>query len=424
MVFFLPTNPDAMKYMPGLDWLRALAVLLVVWAHTMPLKYRPFGGLLGHVGVDLFFVLSGYLMTRILLECRVHATGGRATVGVYARFHLRRMLRIDPVYWALLTVLFLTGVLASTGAWWKDGLVYYLYGFNWYVNWVAWDGIVEEVIPLWSLAVEYQFYVALPLLVFWLRTMERLRVAFWALAIVGFASQLAFAAGLGELLGFPSGTSARISQSYSLTPCCFMPLAFGGILAVDQASGRLARIWNDPRRRYGWGLGGGLLFLFGLWCSGQILDDPLVNRTWLRVGDSVFGAWLVVALSAESGRSPFEGRDIGSRLILHIGKVSYGLYLFHKCVPTLLVELGMATTDWFWFLAEYGAWEIFQPTHRSYSFVFRVVEFGWELLVALVISTVSWWTLERFFNRLKRFVGYDGMRLPGRHVEPPPADKG
>ena len=399
-----------MKYMPGLDWLRALAVLLVIWAHTMPLKYRPFGGLLGHVGVDLFFVLSGYLMTRILLGCREHATGGWATAGVYGRFHLRRMLRIDPVYWALLTLLFLTGVITTTGAWWKDAGIYYLYGFNWYVNWVAWEGIADEVIPLWSLAVEYQFYIALPLLVFGLKTLDRLRVAFWVLAVIGFASQMAFAAGAGSALGFPTGISARISQSYSLTPCCFMPLAFGGLLAVDELSGRLGEIWGERWKKIGWGLFGGAFFLVGLWCSGQLLEEPLVNRTWLRVGDSIFGAWMVVALSSETGKSRFEGSDMFSRAVLHLGKISYGLYLFHKCVPTLLVELGIATTDWFWFFAEYGAWAVFQPTSKWYSLTFRLVEFGWELIVAIVIATLSWRTLERFFNGLKRFVGYDRLR--------------
>jgi peptidoglycan/LPS O-acetylase OafA/YrhL len=144
-----------------------------------------------------------------------------------------------------------------------------------------------------------------------------------------------------------------------------------------------------------------------------MLDEPMVNRTWLRVGVSIFGAWLVVALSAEAGTSKFEGKDMFSRSMLYIGKVSYGLYLFHKCVPTLLVELGLATTDWYWWLAEYSPLPMFDTGNRWYALTFRLTELGWEFLVAVLISTLSWRFFERFFNRLKKHIGYKGMRLSG-----------
>jgi peptidoglycan/LPS O-acetylase OafA/YrhL len=148
------------------------------------------------------------------------------------------------------------------------------------------------------------------------------------------------------------------------------------------------------------------------------MSEPLLNRTVLRTGDSVFGAWLVVAMSAVAGSSRFEAKDFVSKGIRHIGKVSYGLYLFHKAVPTLLVWMGVATTDWFWWFAEYSPLPIFRTDSLWYAPVFRITEFTYELGVSVLLATVSWRFFERFFNRLKRFVGYEGMRPDGKRPGP------
>lgn len=97
-----------LDYLPALDGLRAIAALLVLWAHFPPLQSAILSGLLltknkvhlfpGYIGVDIFFVLSGFLITRILLNNKLSAVS-------LVRFFVRRSLRIFPIYFLILIVL-------------------------------------------------------------------------------------------------------------------------------------------------------------------------------------------------------------------------------------------------------------------------------------------------------------------------------
>src|SRR5215510_9048834 len=92
------------RHMQQLDGLRAIAVLLVCWHHWMPKRYH-LGLNLGSTGVDLFFVLSGFLITGILLACRrALDEKGQSVAFTARRFYARRFLRIFPLYYAVLAV--------------------------------------------------------------------------------------------------------------------------------------------------------------------------------------------------------------------------------------------------------------------------------------------------------------------------------
>lgn len=162
----------AARVIPSLDGLRALSVLAVLVGHTAvsaPQWFSPALAAalpaLGPIGVRVFFGISGYLITTLLLEDAEKHGGIRLT-----RFYLRRVLRIFPPYYALLATLMLAtagGWLPSEGRWWPAWL---------YVSNIA-PTHSWYTLHTWSLAVEEQFYLTWPLILAWLGRDRAVRVA-------------------------------------------------------------------------------------------------------------------------------------------------------------------------------------------------------------------------------------------------------
>lgn len=142
-----------LTYMPELDGLRAIAVGAVLFAHFIPVKYHvslPFGS----AGVQLFFVLSGFLITSILLRSK-DVSLRKALKNFYAR----RFLRIFPLYYLLLALCALTGWMS-----WQEDLPWHVfYLSNVYISQLGhWPSVGGH---LWSLSVEEQYYLVWPLVV-------------------------------------------------------------------------------------------------------------------------------------------------------------------------------------------------------------------------------------------------------------------
>ncbi|TIX66735.1 MAG: acyltransferase, partial [Mesorhizobium sp.] len=138
-----------------LDALRAVAVTMVLYAHFLAPGGASF---VGHLGVRLFFVLSGFLITRLLIDAR-DAAAYEAGPALRA-FYIRRMLRIFPPYFAVLGLVWLTDLEHSRGSLIWHAL--YLSNF-WYAlrnEWTPW-----LLCHFWSLSIEEQFYLAWPLIV-------------------------------------------------------------------------------------------------------------------------------------------------------------------------------------------------------------------------------------------------------------------
>jgi peptidoglycan/LPS O-acetylase OafA/YrhL len=105
-----PGETHLMQHMPQLDGVRAIAVLMVIWWHFMPQHLKVGGAVApwGAIGVGLFFTLSGFLITRILLNCRLKIDAAKSSVGgMMKQFYIRRFLRIFPLYYGVLLVLFI-----------------------------------------------------------------------------------------------------------------------------------------------------------------------------------------------------------------------------------------------------------------------------------------------------------------------------
>ena len=150
------------SYIPQFDGLRALSILAVFIAHSEFLRSLPGAVILeyGRIGVDLFFVLSGFLITGILLD-------SKGSSHYFRNFYIRRALRIWPLYYLILLIIYL--LTSQFLPQMKDGnvwLYFTVYIQNLFLNLKIPYGLE----PTWSLAVEEQFYMTWPLLVFLLKT--------------------------------------------------------------------------------------------------------------------------------------------------------------------------------------------------------------------------------------------------------------
>jgi peptidoglycan/LPS O-acetylase OafA/YrhL len=299
---------------PALDGLRGLAIAGVLachfsnaWPGHAPLDRALAVGLgLGWAGVDLFFVLSGFLITGILLD-------GLHERGWWRRFLVRRSLRIFPVYYLALGLFGLFGPALGLIDPWTFGR----WGW-WYWTYLGnWAFAAQQVIPplshFWSLAVEEQFYLVWPLLVLVAR--RRLAAVCAALVLAGPALRAAIAL----------GTSWPVGSAFRVTPGRVDALAAGALLAalVRSERGRTALRQTWP---FAAGLGAALFVALG-WPSGFDMHVATLEVWSQSALVLAFGGLLAGAVTAGAGRA--WPRALSTAPLRALGRISYGLYVWH-----------------------------------------------------------------------------------------------
>ncbi len=309
----------------GLDGLRGLAILLVLVLHL----WRPEHGTLlgqalsrlsrlGWAGVDLFFVLSGFLITGILID-------SRRRPGSIRNFFARRVLRIFPLYYLFLaTTLLLMPIYAQRMH--LERVPGYQYAADaaawpWYVTYTSnlWMADREDFSPgyanslTWSLAIEEQFYLVWPFLILLCPPKKLLGVI--AAVFLG-------AVGLRAALAFSGGHWLSI---FLLTPCRLDTLAAGGLMAAYLRSPRFR---PDLWRR----LSGAALFVClpaaGAWlllAGDQVRETP----SFQVVGYSLLALGWAGLLAKVLDQGPVLAKLFEARPMASLGKYSYGIYLFH-----------------------------------------------------------------------------------------------
>jgi len=303
---------------PELDGLRAFAILPVILNHCYPFDGF-FGwigsfGKAGAMGVDLFFVLSGYLITGILVD-----SVGRPNY--YRNFVIRRSLRIFPLYYLCL-LLFTAAAWASGGQQWADmkqwGIDWFVvYLGNFRVAWVDSFPPVSSYGPLWSLQVEEQFYLLYPLAVVLLS-----RRNLWRFLVGCIVAAPLIRMAVVLLTG---GTNSH--ALYVLTPCRMDTLAAGGLVAL------LARSPSDalPSRRNV----RAAVVLLGLAVVAMTVWKPqLMGMTSLIyhqvIGYSIVAIAFACLIAMIVLYPPKElGRVLRWRALVYTGQIAYGLYLVH-----------------------------------------------------------------------------------------------
>jgi peptidoglycan/LPS O-acetylase OafA/YrhL len=364
-----------MRRIPELDGLRGLAALTVVVFHLYP-TVMPFGW----AAVDLFFVLSGFLITGIILEQKDQPRFLRT-------FYVRRSLRIWPIYYVTLAVLLIAGNIP-----WRCWLPFALYLQNtgfYLVRPGALLGIIFDpdwtvLNHTWSLAVEEQFYLIWPGLVL---LVGRPRIP--VLTLVCLVSAVT-----ARSIGYP--------HSLLVTRCD--GLVLGALLAtllhypsLAQAETRRADIrpWLYAS---GFGLTALGFWLAWGWREGRIrlplgfhLDDPAAEVLFVSLV-----AFLILALVATATGHRWLGLLRWGPL-RDLGMISYGVYLYHG--PVLhLVE---------WILP------------RSMP-GYRALEGALTLGLTLAVAAVSWRVIERPVLALKDRFDYRPVRAPAGHQTPAP----
>lgn len=298
------TKKDRVHY-PGLDVLRGIAIILVMLYHYVP-SFR-----LGWIGVDLFFVLSGFLITSILLRHR-----GRKDF--FTGFFMRRGLRILPLYLLVVGAFYLALPYVFDTK--EAGSVYNYYSQHqvWFWTFLQnWLFIFRGTPPepylehLWSLGVEEQFYLLWPLLIFLIPQTSSLKKAMWVIFLMAL---------LLRCLGwyFPPGHDFNYYST--LTRCD--GLAAGSLLAVMQAEGRKPHqlLVNVS------GIAFTLLALTAFVLPGGWEHD---NALMATVGYSILALFFSL-LCWRALHKASQGYGLA-----HIGRISYGLYMFH--LPVFLV---------------------------------------------------------------------------------------
>ena len=299
-------------HIPALDGLRGLAVLLVVWSHLPSGLLGPVDTALrfavrpGYLGVDVFFVLSGFLITRILLT----DLAKKRSLGP---FLMRRFVRIFPIYYLLIFILLVLDPGSYLG--WCAA---YLSNFYFAVH--SGHSPMEHT---WSLAVEEHFYLFWPLAVYGLSVANSRRLALWGL-IPG-ALLLAVAAAFFEE-HLPAEADAII---YRVTFFRMMSLALGAVLAYAEPllRGNTARIAK-------WGAAMLLPAVFIIPCT-LLVDHRWVGPIMLLGFSLMSGAILLFTIAANEAQG-FLARCLSTPPLCFCGRISYGFYLYHLPIFTVL----------------------------------------------------------------------------------------
>jgi peptidoglycan/LPS O-acetylase OafA/YrhL len=293
--------------MPQLDGLRALAVMTVLYTHYLSQEYWLFDIYWGGMGVRLFFVLSGFLITGILLREKEKLDSSHPNKSNLIRqFYLRRFLRLAPVLLVVLVAAVILDIPKTRETFWWH--VFYLSNFNFAIN-NSWQGSVAH---LWTLAVEEQFYLIWPLLVLFLSVKSLLRFIYWTIPTVIFYRIFARAAGIDDI------------AIWVMLPDSMDALCLGALLAILVRYHDLKSSQQLPIIFAGIG--------FFAWVFGQIYDlpDVLSMAEFTKTTIAVYFAWLV--LRASEGHQGWVGRFLELQPLVYIGKISYGIYILHTFV--------------------------------------------------------------------------------------------
>ncbi|HEY4379468.1 MAG TPA: acyltransferase [Acidobacteriaceae bacterium] len=370
--------PVESRHSPELDGVRGLAILGVLLAHgvlflgVMPDSHK--GRLLtmalvpGWGGVDLFFTLSGFLITGILLRARKRPR-------YFSSFYMRRILRIFPIYYLflILTVVLVhfaptISYLIPTG--FRLRLSYFFYLQNWPVFWSSWAGLTTLWGAFWSLAVEEQFYMIWPTVIRYvnLRTV--------ALACIA-----------GFLLGWPE-------RAYMMHrhPDLFGVMQWPFSRLDGMLLGASIAIYKEIRGRavpLSWAISS---FIAGAAVFAWILlfhSSELVAGNGFDVwGIGVTGYALMSGglIAATQHRVKWLHRVLTIRPLLVLGRLSYGMYVYHLTIYMLIIS--------------------FQPLSKykaSTSIISPLIWIACSILLVTGVAELSFQCVETPFLKLKRF---------------------
>ncbi len=358
-----------MRYIKGLDTLRAFAVILVIFHHwDLPFRgpesfHHLFLELLpsGNFGVDLFFVLSGYLITSILLNALKKDPD---KIRIIKNFIIRRSLRIFPVYYLTIFILLLLD--------YPDMHEDLLWCLTYTYNILAYRTQTwRPMVHLWSLAVEEQFYLIWPWCIVYFKE-KYLKYVFIGAMIIGITSLILTTKVFGNLFGV------------LLMPSCMESFGIGGLYAWLSEKGREKGLTRFMRF-----INIALPFAFAATLYWSFAANGGHFHYWFRTAYVIICIWLihqVIHIRPGKIRTGF----LENPVLMKIGQISYGIYLFHKPLPYF-------SDHWMKWVALHNNWPLFANFYFMY---------GFDLLLLFALSLASYHFFEKPVMQLKRYFEY------------------
>ncbi len=372
-----PARQANASHIPGLDGLRGVAILLVLVhmlnlleaEHGMPAWVFSRISQIGWTGVQLFFVLSGFLITGILLDTQ-------RSKKYFSAFYGRRTLRIFPLYFSVLTLAFvILPWLGSVPPSVATDQHHQIWLWTYLSNWAAIFDQGSKAFPhFWSLAVEEQFYLVWPLLVRSRSTEQCLRFCLGVAALALALRCVLAGAGVSDDL------------IYENSFCRMDALALGGAAAAAvRIPAWNARLLAMHDRCLVWA---GMLGLFGLLVTRGFWTGTLVGITVGYTIVALTGTLLLIAIvGAEASGGSGWVRIFRWRPLRAMGKYSYAIYIFHKPLHDLAGKplLKALRID------------------VSQSVVWSAAYMAVAIACSFLLAFCSWHLLEKRFLRMKRF---------------------
>ena len=376
------------KYRPQLDGLRFIAVLFVLIYHYLP-GFQFVGRIINlNIMLTFFFVLSSFLITKILLISKEKGTeAGYSKQKIAFVFLMRRTLRIFPAYYFYIILLLL---LPYAGQLVKDHtLSFFLYLSNFQIYFTQDFG--DLTAHLWTLAVEEQFYLAWPWLILFVPN-KNLPKVFYGLFLLGPVSRAIFYA----LMDNPGLEMATIQV---LTPTCLDGFGIGGLLAYQHVNGKT----SNPI--YKWIFLALIpVYIYTLF-SGYASFSIVFDRAFI----SIFA--VIIIENASNGYQNFFGRFLENKVVLYLAKISYGIYLYHIFAAYFFWRVMSKLTPVFNNRLGINLYPL------SDFFAHPVASFIVYLLLSIAMAALSWHFLEKPISNFKKLFMY---KAPPKQITPSP----
>jgi peptidoglycan/LPS O-acetylase OafA/YrhL len=379
-------EPETPKHMPELDGIRGLAILGVFCSHV-----AAFSGILNlssptlmekilyHLmiplwgGVDLFFVLSGFLITSILLDTKT-------SKNYFSSFYVRRVLRIFPIYYLVLTLSLIVGhfsplIASSLPRWASSKISYFLYLQNCPL---FWHGEMDMRGPwgaYWSLAVEEQFYLIWPLVILLCSEKTVIRICYIGTPCALLLRIILYYSYFGNQSGILHLTTSRVDGLLMGAACSVYmllrkkPVSKGWIIACGSVGSAIL----------------GYIAIFHV-------NELMGTAKWMETLGITGYALLSTALVAVSQHKiPFVQNVLTLRWLQLTGKYSYGIYVYQMFIVLLIQH----------YLASHA---IFEQVAGSYlMFAAKILAMTIVMLVVFIVAKISYDLYETRFLRLKKY---------------------
>jgi peptidoglycan/LPS O-acetylase OafA/YrhL len=368
-------SDSVIEYKPQLDGLRFLAVFFVLfyhyndWIRTLKIPFTVDMGTF----ISFFFVLSSYLITTILLTKKRKDPSRR---NVALNFLSRRTLRIFPAYYFYLLLLLL---LPYAGWDVRDHAPMYfgyMSNFQTYTE-QSWNNLTSH---LWTLAVEEQFYIVWLWVILFIPDRHLLKV-FAAIIVSGIAFRLLY-------FVLHKQAATEVVPYVILTPANVDAFAFGAILAYLH---RVRKTVSPLLKKI-------FLAVLPIWIALILLHGRIILLGFDRIFAAI-GSMIIIEGAGKRYRNVF-GRFLENKVVVYLGKISYGIYLYHLLVPFLFWR---AYNPLSYYLLHKRGIDLGPLTE---FLVNPVVSFCLYFGITVLFSAASWHLLERPVNRLKRYFIY------------------